>query len=71
MKDGQKAYLLRAKINGLAGLGKYQGDGKAAGAAGESLFVANHQYWTGTALKIQTDKKKIVTNSIIFTIWTK
>ena len=44
MKDGQKAYLLRAKINGLAGLGKYQGDGKAAGAAGESLFVANHQY---------------------------
>ena len=44
VRDGQKAYLLRAKINGLAGLGKYQGDGKAASAAGESLFVANHQY---------------------------
>jgi len=44
VRDGQKAYLVRAKINGLAGLGKYHGDGKATGAAGESLFVANHQY---------------------------
>ena len=44
VRDGQKAFLVRAKINGLANLGKYQGDGKATGAAGESLFVANHQY---------------------------
>jgi fructose-bisphosphate aldolase class I len=41
---GQKALLARAKINGLAQLGKYHGDGKATGAAGESLFVENHQY---------------------------
>lgn len=40
----QEAFLLRAKINGLAAQGKYLGDGKAAGAAGESLFVKNHQY---------------------------
>lgn len=44
VRDGQKALLVRAKINGLAQLGKYQGDGKATGAAGQSLFVANHQY---------------------------
>ena len=44
VKAGQGAYLARAKINGLAQLGKYHGDGKATGAAGESLFVQNHQY---------------------------
>ncbi len=44
MKAGQAAYMARAKINGLAQLGRYHGDGKGVGAAGESLFVANHQY---------------------------
>lgn len=44
VKDGQEAYKARAKINGLAQLGRYEGQGKATGAAGESLFVANHQY---------------------------
>lgn len=43
-KAGQEAFLARAKINSLAQLGKYHGGGKATGAAGESLFVANHQY---------------------------
>ena len=44
VKDGQAAYMARAKINGLAQLGRYHGDGKGVGASGESLFVANHQY---------------------------
>ncbi len=44
VKAGQTAYLARAKINGLAQLGRYEGDGKGVGASGESLFVANHQY---------------------------
>lgn len=44
VEAGQEALLARAKINGLAQLGKYHGDGKATGAAGESLYVANHQY---------------------------
>jgi len=44
LEAGKKAYLARAKINGLAAQGRYRGDGNAVGAAGESLFVANHQY---------------------------
>lgn len=40
---GQDAFLVRAKANCLAALGKYEGE-EQAGAAGESLFVANHQY---------------------------
>ncbi len=44
VKAGQDAYLARAKINGLAQFGRYHGDGKGTGAAGESLFVSNHQY---------------------------
>jgi len=44
VKAGQGAFLRRAKINGLAQLGKYIGEGKATGAAGESLFVENHSY---------------------------
>ncbi len=44
MKAVKAAYMARAKINGLAQLGRYHGDGKGVGAAGESLFVANHQY---------------------------
>ena len=43
-KACQETFLARAKINGLAAQGKYIGGGKATGAAGESLFVANHQY---------------------------
>lgn len=39
----QKVFLHRARCNGLAQLGKYTGE-DAAGAAGESLFVADHQY---------------------------
>jgi fructose-bisphosphate aldolase class I len=42
VKAAQEAYMTRAKINKMAQLGKYQGDGKSA--TGESLFVANHQY---------------------------
>jgi fructose-bisphosphate aldolase class I len=47
-KDGnigaaQKVYLHRAKANGLATLGKYEGE-DAASAASESLFVAKHAY---------------------------
>jgi len=42
-KAGQDAFLVRAKANCLAALGKYEGE-EQAGAAAESLFVANHQY---------------------------
>lgn len=44
VRAGQIEYLKRAKINGLAALGRYKGDGEGVGASGESLFVANHQY---------------------------
>merc|ERR1712173_424447 len=40
---GQEAFLVRAKANCLAALGKYEGEDEAAGAD-ESLFVSNHQY---------------------------
>lgn len=39
----QKVLLQRAQLNGLAAQGKYTGE-QGGGAAGESLFVANHQY---------------------------
>ncbi|OWF54360.1 fructose-bisphosphate aldolase-like [Mizuhopecten yessoensis] len=39
----QKQLLLRAKANGLAAVGKYQGD-MASAAAADSLFVAQHAY---------------------------
>jgi len=39
----QSAFLVRAKANCLAALGKYEGEEAAAGAD-ESLFVQNHQY---------------------------
>merc|ERR1711976_172272 len=42
-KLGQEAFLVRAKANCLAALGKYEGEENAA-AADQSLFVANHQY---------------------------
>jgi len=43
VKAGQDAFLVRAKANCLAALGKYEGE-EASAAADESLFVANHQY---------------------------
>merc|ERR1712226_280582 len=43
MNDGQKAFLVRAKANCLAALGKYEGE-DASAAAAESLFVANWTY---------------------------
>jgi len=39
----QAVLLKRAKANGAASVGKYQGAGDA-GAAGQSLYVANHAY---------------------------
>ena len=43
VKAAQDAYIHRARCNGLATLGKYEGE-EAAGAAAQSLFVADHQY---------------------------
>jgi len=39
----QKAFIVRARANCLAALGKYEGEESCA-AADESLFVANHSY---------------------------
>ena len=39
----QKVLLERARLNSLAAVGKYEGE-EGEGAAGQSLFVANHQY---------------------------
>ena len=41
--EAQKVFMHRAKCNGLAQLGKYEGE-ESAGAAAESLFVKDHQY---------------------------
>ena len=43
LKAAQQVFLHRAKCNGLAALGKYDGE-EGAAAASESLFVADHQY---------------------------
>ncbi|XP_022340550.1 fructose-bisphosphate aldolase-like [Crassostrea virginica] len=43
VKAAQDQLLARARANGLAAMGKYQG-GQAGKASGESLFVANHAY---------------------------
>jgi len=43
VKAAQEELLRRAKINGLASQGKYQG-GTASAAGGESLFVKDHKY---------------------------
>ncbi|XP_064613435.1 fructose-bisphosphate aldolase-like [Liolophura sinensis] len=40
---GQDELLKRAKANGLAAVGKYEG-GVDSAAAGQSLFIANHAY---------------------------
>ncbi|NWI60967.1 ALDOC aldolase, partial [Calyptomena viridis] len=37
-------FIKRAEVNGLAALGKYEGSGDDSGAAGQSLYVANHAY---------------------------
>uniref|UniRef100_A0A6I8R1N6 Fructose-bisphosphate aldolase n=1 Tax=Xenopus tropicalis TaxID=8364 RepID=A0A6I8R1N6_XENTR len=37
-------FLKRAEANGLAALGKYEQSGDGCGAAGQSLYVANHAY---------------------------
>ncbi len=42
-KAAQAAFLVRAKANGEANLGKYQGDA-ATSASSQSLFVANYKY---------------------------
>ncbi|XP_077995336.1 fructose-bisphosphate aldolase C-like [Glandiceps talaboti] len=43
IKAGQAELLKRAKANGTASLGKYEG-GVSSLSAGESLYVANHAY---------------------------
>lgn len=43
VKKGQDELLKRAKANGLAALGQYDGKIESA-AAGASLFVSNHAY---------------------------
>ena len=42
--DAQNAFAFRAKMNGLACVGKYKGDQDNMPAAGESLHVAKHAY---------------------------
>lgn len=42
-KAAQDTLIFRAQCNGLAALGKYEGE-DTAGAAAASLFVADHQY---------------------------
>ncbi|MEE6509033.1 hypothetical protein FKM82_023900 [Ascaphus truei] len=39
-----EVFLKRAETNGLAALGKYEHGSEGAGAAGQSLYVANHAY---------------------------
>ena len=43
VKAAQDTLIFRARCNGLAALGKYEGEETAAAAA-QSLFVADHQY---------------------------
>lgn len=43
VEAAQKAFMHRAKCNGLAALGQYTGE-EGAGAAQKSLFVKDHQY---------------------------
>jgi fructose-bisphosphate aldolase class I len=42
VQEARRVLLERAKANGLANLGKFEGG--ASGAAGESLFVSNYSY---------------------------
>jgi fructose-bisphosphate aldolase class I len=41
---GQQAFLVRARANGLAQLGKYAGDAANQGAAAKSLYVKDYKY---------------------------
>ncbi|KHJ84715.1 fructose-bisphosphate aldolase class-I, partial [Oesophagostomum dentatum] len=43
VEAAQKVFYHRSKANGMAAMGKYEGE-DAAGAAAESLFVAKHAY---------------------------
>ena len=43
VKAAQDVFIHRARCNGLAALGKYEGE-ESAGAAAKSLFVKDHQY---------------------------
>ena len=43
VKAAQEVFIHRARCNGLAALGKYEGE-ESAGAAAKSLFVKDHQY---------------------------
>ena len=42
--DAQNAFAFRAKMNGLASVGKYELDKDTMPGAGESLHVAKHAY---------------------------
>lgn len=44
VKDAQNAFAFRARMNGLACLGKYQPEQDTMPSAGESLHVAKHAY---------------------------
>nr|ACO15303.1 Fructose-bisphosphate aldolase [Caligus clemensi] len=44
IKAGQEAFLRRALVNGLATMGKYEGDPNIDPVAAASLFVSNHAY---------------------------
>jgi len=43
LKAGEQEFMKRAKANNESALGKYAG-GSAGAAAGESLFIKDHQY---------------------------
>lgn len=42
--EGPLTLSFPPQVNGLAALGKYEGSGDDSGAAGQSLYVANHAY---------------------------
>ena len=58
---GQDAFMKRAKVNGLAAIGKYAGDGKSVAASGESLHVANHMYWSHWRIYARADSRLLLT----------
>uniref|UniRef100_A0A8D0GN93 Fructose-bisphosphate aldolase n=1 Tax=Sphenodon punctatus TaxID=8508 RepID=A0A8D0GN93_SPHPU len=42
--SAMEEFVKRAEVNGLAALGQYEGGVESSGAAGRSLYVANHAY---------------------------
>uniref|UniRef100_A0A8D0GR88 Fructose-bisphosphate aldolase n=1 Tax=Sphenodon punctatus TaxID=8508 RepID=A0A8D0GR88_SPHPU len=42
--SAMEEFVKRAEVNGLAALGQYEGGVESSGAAGQSLYVANHAY---------------------------